>query len=428
MALKSAAVVAVLVPLAACSGSSPGAVAASVTTPVAAPGAATGQPASAASPTPSSSTPATVAPAAGTQLLQEQIDGSAKVITSGTGFSVVHDVVTANGEDQDVTTYDAAGSKLAMISNVDAGCGASDLLLPSGRRVILALTHEDQPAQGVNPATITVKLNEFDAITGSKLWSTDLIDHSTNTNSTGVGCNLPTGDGTLIAFSPTVDGGYAVDSETSPGDPDWIINLTTGAARPTTTATGAIGSVIVNQVTDNSSGNTSIYFTDPATGTRTGTLADGYDANDLSDGASYATKTSLIYVLALGGSQYEIRSLTLPAAQKAWTLTQFPFEVSDITVTGSTVIASNHYESQTGVIGYDLATGRQLWVQQNSDLCGAYNGKVVIAVNSQLATLNAATGKQVSFDPTQTACPTLLPNGISWNLSDSGTLTVEQYL
>jgi hypothetical protein len=426
MVLKSVAVIAVLVPLAACGGSSPGA--AGATTQAVAPRAAAGQPASVASPAPSGSPPVTVAPGAGNLLLQEQIDGSAKVITSGTGFSVVHDVVTAAGEDGDVTTFDAAGGKLVTIGDVDADCGASDIFLPSGRRVILALTHEDQPAQGVNQATTTVKLNEFDASTGHRLWSTDLIDQSTDTNDTNVTCNLPTSDGTLIAFSPTADGGYAVDSETSPGDPDWIINLTTGAAKPTATATRALGSVIVNQLTNNDSGNTSIYFTDPATGARTGTLADSFDADDLSDGASYATKTSLIYVLALGGSQYEIRSLTLPAAQKVWTLTQFPFEVSDITVTGSTVIASNHYESQTGVIGYDLATGRHLWTQPNSDLCGASNGKIVIAVNDQLATLNAATGKQVSFDASQSSCPTLLPNGISWDLSGSDTLTVRQYL
>jgi hypothetical protein len=362
--------------------------------------------------------------AAGTQLLQEQLAGSTKVITSGTGFSVVNDVVTAGTDRGTVTTYDAAGNKLTTIGNVDADCGAADIVLPSGRRVILALTHKDQPAQGVNPATITVRLNEFDALTSRQLWSTDLIAGSTDTDDTSIVCNLPTSDGSLTAFSPTVDGGFAVDSESAPGKPSWIVNLTTGAVRPSTTAVEALGSVIVNQGSD----DPSIYFSDPATGARTGTLAGITDPNDLDFGTDYATKTSLIWVIPLGGDQYKIQSLSLPDAKPAWAVTQPPFEVSDLSATGSILIASNHYETATGIVAYNLSTGKHLWTQPNTDFCGAYNGKVVVAVNGQLATLDAGTGKQVSFDSQQSGCPTILPNGIAWNSAGDGTITVQQYL
>src|SRR6185312_14788402 len=103
-----------------------------------------------------------------------------------------------------------------------------------GRRVLLALSTTREPAQGVNPKTVSVALLEFDAATGSQLWSFDLIPTETD-DGWWTGCNSSETGGQLIDFSPTVNGAYAVDS-LPPDAGNWVIDLTARTGRRSKTA------------------------------------------------------------------------------------------------------------------------------------------------------------------------------------------------
>jgi hypothetical protein len=56
------------------------------------------------------------------------------------------------------------------------------------------------------------------------------------------------------------------------------------------------------------------------------------------------------------------------------------------------------------VRAYSLANGKMLWRQKEADLCAAGNGKVVVLVNGQVATLDAETGEQLSYSDRVSSC------------------------
>ena len=121
-----------------------------------------------------------------------------------------------------------------------------------------------------------------------------------------------------------------------------------------------------------------------------------------------------------------MEALSLPSGTEQWVVKYAPVDVSDISVVGSVVIGWDLGDS-TGLAGFSLSSGAHLWTQANAQFCAAANGKVLIAVNGQLAILSAATGKQLSFDSPTGDCPNVLSNGVRWTYSN-GDLTVNQYL
>jgi hypothetical protein len=135
-----------------------------------------------------------------------------------------------------------------------------------------------------------------------------------------------------------------------------------------------------------------------------------------------------VYTLAAGGGELDMQAISLPSGVQQWVVKDAPVDVSDVSVVGSVVIGWNHFEDSTGLAGFSLSSGALLWTQGSAQFCTAANGKVLIAVNGQLATLSAMTGKQVSFDPSAKDCPNVLANGVSWSYSPDGDLTVKQYL
>jgi hypothetical protein len=178
-------------------------------------------------PTTAATSPADTPPAAGTTLLQTSLDGAVNVISNGTGFTVVQDLTeTINSpEIGAITAYDADGQPKGKITGVDPACGAADVVLPSKRRVLLAQIITSTPAEGVNPATSSTTLNEYDAVTGDKLWSASL----------GATSGICSSLAQLINFTATSDGAYAVE-QVAPAGHSFIVNLTTGAKRASTTA------------------------------------------------------------------------------------------------------------------------------------------------------------------------------------------------
>jgi hypothetical protein len=371
-------------------------------------------------------TPATIPPAAGTTLLQQSsLDGAVGVISNGVGFSVIQDLLdNAYHEIGNITAYDAAGQSEAKITGVNTACGAADVVLPSQRRVILAENMTSTPAQGVNPATSTTTLEEFDAATGARLWSTILVSGPASDGPSG--CNSDGRPGQLEGFTSTTDGAYAVDQD-APSDIAWIIDLTTGSKRSSKTALQALGGVVLDGTNVlNSDGDTTqtiSSFSAPATGARVGAPPGVDDPKELTNGAGYATDSEYVYSLGNDGME----ALSLPSGKLLWSVKNAPVDDSDVSVVGTDVIAWNHFEDSTGLAGYTLGSGSFLWSQPSAQFCGAARGKVLIAVNDQLAVLSAATGKQLSFDPSTGECPNILPNGITWS-SDNGSLVVTQYL
>jgi hypothetical protein len=420
--------------LAACS--SPAAVSVSSSTPPAASSAGASANVTSASPaptTPSATAPVTTPPAVGTTLLQTQLQGAVNVISNGVGFTVVQDLENPNSLQQlgAITAYDAAGNAEAKITGADNACGAADVVLPSGRRVLLAETSTSTPAQGVNPATSTTTLNEYDALTGDKLWSTTLLSGSTADDQSDDACNSSETEGQLEGFTTTSGGAYAVD-QVAPNGEAWVINLTNGSKRSSTTAMQALGGVVVDETeqTDSNGDTTATFlsFSDPATGSRVGAPTGVDTDSDLNNGAIYATDSELVYTREPGGGEEDMQALAMPSGAQQWVVKNPAIDVSDVSVLGSVVIGWNHFEDSTGVAGFSLSSGAHLWTQTNAQFCAAANGKVLIAVNGQLAILSAATGKQLSFDASTGDCPNVLPNGVRWSYDGNGELTVDQYL
>ncbi len=376
------------------------------------------------------SVPPVVAPAAGTQLLATQLDGAVNVIASfnGPGFTVVQDLTESNddtGQVGVVTAYDAAGNAVGSISSgIDNACGIADIVLPSGRRVLLALSTTREPAQGVNPKTVSVALLEFDAATGNQLWSFDLIPTETD-DGWWTGCNSSETGGRLIDFSPTVNGAYAVDS-LPPDGGNWVIDLTAGTGRRSKTAIGTVGNVVIDgkfdPQTNEDLGDT---YSDPATGTRLGKPS-GIGTGAPDAGTYFADGSTYILAQVPQSGGYQVRALNLPSGSLKWAATQSSVEYDDVTVVGSTVIAWSG--SGGAVAGFAQADGKKLWSVGSSEYCGSGDGSVLISVNDQLAVLDAATGHQTSYDPSTSDCPNMLPNGVTWSYDGSGNLTVEQYL
>lgn len=245
-----------------------------------------------------------------------------------------------------------------------------------------------------------------------------------------MGCNSAGTEGYLEGFTATADGAYAVDQD-APSNQAWVINLTTGSKRASDTAVEALGDVVVNESWTTDSSGTSIpvtSFNDPKTGARLGAPPGIVDAKDFDLGANYASGSELVYTAEPGGGELDMQALALPSGTRQWVVKNAPVDVSDVSVIGPIVIGWNHYEDSTGVAGFSLSSGAHLWTQPNAQFCAAANGKVVISVNSQLATLSATTGKQLSFDPSTGNCPNVLSNGVRWSYVLDDTLTVDQYL
>lgn len=192
--------------------------------------------------------PATATAAVGTTLLTTQQDGAVSVISNarGTGFTVVDSSIgTSGGRTSVVTAYDSLGKARASLhpSDIDIGCGAADVVLPSGRRVLLGQRITDTAAAGVNPAMRTTTLYEFDAITGARLWILELRTQKLSEAQFEDCVN----SGSLTGFSATIDGAYALNTHgTYPKW--WVIDLTTGVGRQSSTTARAVGPLMLDQV------------------------------------------------------------------------------------------------------------------------------------------------------------------------------------
>lgn len=458
--------------LAACGG---GSLSLTNTAPPASPPAsdAASTPAAAASPAADTGSPAPTAPATapppGTTLATVDNIGATTVIsnTDGDGFTAVHDLfdLSSNTDQSTIDTYDVAGNQLASLSagSFTGDCGAADVENSAGR-LIITLLITTTPAQGINPETYGLTMTAWNATTGSQVWTTTLQpnqDQSISCPSSGDGIVAD-----LWNFVATLNGQWGVFEEPladANGNSVFVaINLATGKTYTNANLMGVLGNDVVTgsgSSDDGSDAPTTLTITTPGSWQTLGTAA-GPGAQsgnpqlqgDLSDGdteqdfavtgytGTYGTPGSGIGAVATPDGDYLVATYTdsngndwyggytLPSLHQVWS-DPIPQDASDqiVGISETSLLItrsdSNSSNDDTYLLSLDPKTGQQQWqtdISSGGSVCDLTSTEVLVAANGQLATLSAATGKQLSYesdpytdDDGDAGCPAVVETGLS---------------
>lgn len=462
--------------LAACSASSPTSVTASPGAGSAAP---SGSAARSQSPTATVPTGAAVAPSPGSALATVDNIGATTVISNraGDGFTVVHDLLGTNYTEQStLETYDAAGNHLASLhaGQFTGDCGAADVINSAGRLVITLLI-TITPAQGIAPTSYSLTMTAWNAVTGASVWTAAVVKNTTKQ----VSCP-PSGDGIaadMWHFISTLNGHWGV-FELPPvanGNISYdAIDLTTGKLYSNPDLEGVLGNDVVTG-SGNTGNNTptTLTVTTPGSWAPLGTVA-GQGAHDV-DGlqlsgdinsddeftpqnyavtgytGNYGTPGSGIGAVATPDSDYLVAvysdangnswygGYSLPSLHKLWSIPIPPAENEQIVGISDTelLITRGTSTGDTYLLAFDPKTGQQLWkvdIGNGGSVCDLTSKRVLVAANSQLATLSAATGKQLSYEPDpytdasgDDTCPTVIETGLG-GLGTGANNQVVQFL
>jgi hypothetical protein len=438
--------------------------AAATATPGAGSAAASGSGAPSQSPTATTSTGAAVAPSPGTALATVDNIGATTVISNraGDGFTVVHDLLgTGYTEASTLETYDAAGNQLASLpaGQFTGWCGAADVINSAGRLVITLLI-KTTPPQGITPASYSLAMTAWNAATGASVWTATLVKNTTKQIScpaSGVGIAadiwdfISTLDGHwgVLALPPDANGNISYDA----------IDLTTGKLYPNPNLEGVLGNDVVTG-SGNTGNNTptTLTVTIPGSWAPLGTAAGrgannvtgldlsgdlssddeftpqnyavtGYTGNDGTPGEGIGAVATpdgnylvAVYSDANGNSWYG--GYSLPSLHKLWSM-PIPSADSDQIVGISdteVLITRGTSTDDTYLIALHPRTGQQVWkadIGNGSSVCDLTSAQVLVQANNQLATLSAATGKQLSFesdpftgDSGGDTCPSIVETGL----------------
>lgn len=386
-----------------------------------------------------SSTPITSAPAIGSQLAAVTGSGRYNVITNGKGFSIIDSLtdISTNTDESTVTTYDAAGTKLAEIpaGALTGECGASDVEVPGAGRVILGELVSTTPAQGITAASTSTKLNAWSAGTGQPLWSANVYAGDPGCNSDG-----QTTNGNLQSFSNTYNGLWGVAGAIGGGG--YVVNLKSGAVQRDADTIGTLGNYVVDDPRHDPGNDNAVYrLVDPATGVVVGKILSDANApngiglgthGDLapsglfpSDSASSTapagTSSDGLRLLAAAQNAnkqglYAVTGYGLPAMHALWTKS---FDQPGLIGDGGGVLLVEVQNCNGGavcLVGLNDATGAKMWqiINYNS-ICGLTNSQMLVSTNdqTQFAVIDLKTGRQISYSSSGGAdCPTVLSGGI----------------
>jgi hypothetical protein len=388
--------------------------------------------------------------------------GATTVISNraGDGFTVVHDLLgTGYTEASTLETYDAAGNQLASLraGQFTGDCGAADVINSAGR-LILTLLIKTTPAQGITPASYSLAMTAWNAATGASVWTAALVKNTTEQ----ISCPA-SGDGIaadIWDFISTLDGHWGVFA--LPPDANGnisydAIDLTTGKLYPNPDLEGVLGNYVVTG-SGNTGNNTptSLTVTTPGSWAPLGTAA-GPGANDVtgldlsgdisSDDEftpqSYAVTgytgnygdgvravatpdgNHLVAVYSDANDNSWYGGYSLPSLHKLWS-TPIPAgaggQIVGISDTEVLITQGSSTSGDTYLIALHPRTGQQLWkvdIGNGSSVCDLTSAQVLVQANSQLATLSAATGKQLSFeqdpytgDSGGDTCPAVVETGL----------------
>jgi hypothetical protein len=385
------------------------------------------------SPAPSAA-PATAPPASGTQLATFAGDGRLNVVSNvrNDGFVVVDSLLSAGQDQSTLQAYDRAGRPLAQLpaGSFTGECGAADVLTTAGRLIVTELATQ-KPAEGIAKATDALTLTATDAATGRSAWTADVVSRTEDP----LLCQAF--DGELWNFSATLDGRWGALLWDS-GDTSIAVavDLATGRLHPRKNLVGTLGNYMVTGSKETATLTTpdgwprlgsvgedsSVPLSGPGEYAPTGQLANRGFSNPpelevTPDGATLAG-----VLKTLDSSSSYVDGYALPSMRRRWRLTT-PDSTTDTIagVTASTLLINRDKNGGARggeLLALDVHTGKKLWSTDvnGGELCDVTGSQLLINANDQLATLSAATGKQLSFadnpyqDPATgvSACPHML--------------------
>ena len=419
---------------------------------------------------PSTPTARASAPSAGTTLATVQDIGATREISNpqGDGFTAIHDVLGQNyAEASTLDTYDVAGNQLASLSagSFTGDCGAADVVNSAGRLVITLLI-STTPAKGITPETYGLTMTAWNATTGSQAWQTTLVPNQDQQ----ITCP-PSMDGIvadLWNFIATHNGQWGVFEKpltAANGDIEYAaINLTTGKTYSNENLVGVLGNNVVTGTgtsDDGSNQPTTLTVTTPGSwaplGTAAGPGAQGGSGNPQLAGhlsgegdfypqdfavtgytGGYGTPgegigavatpdgSTLVAIYSDGNGNSWYRGYTLPSLKQLWS-TPAPSGDTDqiVGISNSDLLitrAVTNGGGDTYLLNLNPKTGQQQWKTDVSSgsVCDLTSTQVLVEANNQVATLSAASGRQLSYatDPYQDAegdyvCPSVVETGLS---------------
>jgi hypothetical protein len=420
-----------------------------------------------------------VAPSPGAVLATVQDIGATRELSNpqGDGFTAIHDVLGQNyAEASTLDTYDVAGNQLATLSagSFTGDCGAADVVNSAGRLVITLLI-STTAAQGITPETYGLTMTAWNATTGSQVWQTTLVPNQNQQ----ILCP-PSMDGIvadLWNFIATHNGQWGVFEQpltAANGDLEYVaINLTTGKAYSNPNLVGVLGNNVVTGTgtsDDGSNQPTTLTVTTPGSWAPLGTAAGpgaqngnpqlsgdlsgeghfypqdfavtGYTGASGSSGdgiGAVATPdgSTLVAIYSDGNGNSWYRGYTLPSLKQLWSTPVPSGDTDQIAAisNGDLLItrAVTNGGGDTYLLNLNPKTGRQQWKTDVSSgsVCDLTSTQILALANNQLATLSAASGKQLSYatDPYQDAegdyvCPSVVETGLSGiGLGNSATDT-----
>jgi hypothetical protein len=442
--------------LAGCGGSP--ASSAPAESPTGTPGSASPTPAGSGSPATTPSGSAT-APEAGAVLANIAEIGQTNVISNpqGNGFDIVHNYfdLSSNTDQSTLEAYDAAGNLLTTLpaGSFTGDCGAADVVNKKGRLIITMLVTTN-PAQGIQPPSYSLKMTAWNAATGTAVWTASLVPAQDNQ----IGCP-PGSDGELYDFSATLSGRWGVIELPVQGSSVSYdaVNLTTGKIYSRSDLLGVIGNYVVTGGSNSGdTGPVNMIITIPGSWPRLGTALasdqDGYIPLT-SDGASsfapqdYAATgyvwgtgptgngpsavatsdgTKLIVIYSDGNGNTYVQGYALPSVHRLWNNATPRYYTDNLVAVNDSVVliarSANGGQPAYELMALDPRTGKTMWTANigSGSVCDLTSTQILVEDNGQLATLDAASGKQLSYetDPYQdtegnSVCPAVVETGLS---------------
>lgn len=381
-------------------------------------------------PPPARTTPTTTTPAT-------QVDEFAVAEGSPAADGDILVVYRGTTDGPDWTSYSLrSGETLRQGDDSDFqySCGVGIVPRADGVHIVVTVDDVNTPAQGVKAGSDEYLLVGTDASSGDQLWKTAISKRSSDDTDTGSPCADSHSDSgyldlaDVLQISPS-DGSMLFPS----ADGNLLVDLTSGRIGNLGGGSSVLAGSVIAVARDGDNGASVATF-DAESGTPKGKASAALAA--CARRTSYggcpviATKRGAVFITDFGNTPED--DALVGATTSGRVLWRIPDEPgtggaaeTELDAAGAVVAEPEVAYPATGVSAVNAATGRSAWSFPDADYCGYTNGKVFLIDNQQLATLSAATGKQLSYDDQQSECPTVI-DGALVEKSDSGPVVVPQ--
>jgi hypothetical protein len=279
-------------------------------------------------------------------------------------------------------------------------------------------------AQGIKAGRTTYSFGGTDARDGQRLWSSKIVADSSDNSGYGGNnddpCTAETDSGFLnlatdLQIASTGNQVLLVSENLGV----LLVDVKTGSLHKLGGTAGAIlGS---NVAVLNSSGEVSTIYS-ATTARRVGVTSSPTISSCLSAigngyGCAVAGGSSGPIVLTNVGQA--LVSASVPAGRTIWR--RSGDGLTTVESGGSVWLEHCKAYGCSGVTAASLRTGRTVW-RTRFDYCGATDGKVFVLAHGDLATLDVATGKQLTYT-TAVECPVVVPGALVETSTGGVTVT-----